>query len=196
MSDKETLSAYNARATDYADRFGKKESEPRLDAFLDRLPAGGRVLDLGCGPARSAAQMIERGFEVDALDASEGMAKVALERFGIKVRVATFDAVDAEDHYDGVWANFSLLHAPRAEFPGHIARLHKALKAGGLLHLGLKTGTGEERDSMGRMYSFFSPDEIRETLTASGFTVLHEEEGEERGFAGTLDPWIIVTASR
>jgi len=35
-----------------------------------KVPAGGRALDLGCGPGRNAVWLAEQGYRVDALDLS------------------------------------------------------------------------------------------------------------------------------
>ena len=67
-----------------------------------------------------------------------------------KPEKAANDEIDGEDLYDGIWANFSLLHAPRAAFPLHLMALKRAIKPGGLLHLGMKLGEGEGRDGLGR----------------------------------------------
>ena len=196
MPDEATLAVYAQRADDYADRFAKGPPDRHLETFIADLPAGSRVLDLGCGPGRAAAHMAREGFAVDAWDASNEMALLARDRFGVDVRVATFDDLDATALYDGIWANFSLLHAPRAEMPAHLARIARALKAGGLLHLGLKTGTGERRDSLGRFYAFFGEDEIEDLLSGAGFTVLDRTTGAEKGLGGTTDPFIILRARR
>jgi SAM-dependent methyltransferase len=193
--DRETLDFYDAAATDYADRFssaGKPDGD--LRAFMDALMPGALVLDLGCGPGRSAALLREAGFQVDAMDASKGMIRTARERFGIEARLATFDMLDAETRYDGVWANFSLLHAPRAEMPGHLVRIRRALKPGGVLHLGLKLGEGEERDTLGRFYSYFSEAELTNWLTAAAFTIDHRRVFEATGMVGIPEPSIVLRA--
>jgi len=61
---------------------------PRVDEFVQRLPPGSLVADLGCGngkmiPAVTAA----RGFAV-ASDASEPLARIAAETFGASTFVA------------------------------------------------------------------------------------------------------------
>lgn len=53
------------------------------------------------------------------------MIALARQVPGITTRQARFDEITATAAYDGIWANFSLLHAPRAAFPGHLARLHR-----------------------------------------------------------------------
>ena len=197
MTDPETVSVYNDAARRYADRFAAtKDPSYRADedAFLAFVPSGGRILDLGCGPAEWAAHFRDKGYEVEATDAAEGMADLAQERYGISVRVEPFDALDSESVYDGIWANFSLLHATRAAFPGHLARIHRALRGGGALHLGLKLGRGEGRDHLGRFYTYYGEDELKAMVEEAGFTVTRSRCGKGVGFAGTNDPYIILTA--
>lgn len=190
----DTLAFYDRAAADYAARFDTKGPDPDLTAFVDALPRGGRVLDFGCGPARAAAYFQNAGFAVEATDASQGMVDVADRRFGIKVRKAYFHELDAVDRYDGIWANFSLLHAPRADMAAHLARIKTALRPGGLLHLGLKTGSGEKTDELGRFYTFYAPDELDRLLTAAGLEIFRRREGCGVGMAGTNDPYIILLA--
>jgi SAM-dependent methyltransferase len=187
--DDETIALYDARAAEYADTVSEPEPPARLLAFIDALPAGARVLDLGCGPGNAAAAMAAAGLEVDAVDASAGMVAVARARHGITARQGGF--ADLAPPYHGVWANFSLLHAPRVEMPGHLARLHAALLPGGLLHLGLKTGTGARRDALGRLYTYYAEAEIDALLAAAGFDILSRETGEDTGFDGVPAAWAI-----
>jgi trans-aconitate methyltransferase len=194
MADEETLGVYARKAQDYADRFASREPGTHLSAFMRLLPPAARVLDLGCGPGNAAAAMIAAGHMVEAWDASPDMARVAAERFGIEVRVATFDMLDAEAAYDAVYANFSLLHLPKREMPATIARIARALKPGGLLHVGLKTGTGERRDTLGRFYAFYEEGEIIGLLEEAGFAVTSRATGQEAGLDGTVSPWIILQA--
>ncbi|MEL7089914.1 MAG: class I SAM-dependent methyltransferase, partial [Planctomycetota bacterium] len=114
--------------------------------------------------------------------------------YGVEVRIATFAEVNAKGAYDGIWANFSLLHAPRAELPGHLSRLHRASRPGGPFHIGMKTGTGEKRDRLGRFYAFYGVQELTDLLEEAGFTVTHAEEGEGPGLAGDVEPWVILAA--
>lgn len=196
MADDRTLAAYAAKASDYADRFANKDPGTHLKAFMAALPANARVLDLGCGPGQAAAALIASGHSVDAWDASPDMARIAAERFGIEVRVATFDMLEAPAEYDAVYANFSLLHLPKSEMPDALARIATTLRPGGLLHLGLKTGTGERRDKLGRFYAYYGNDEITQLLQDVELTVVSQATGEEAGLDGTVSPWIILQAKR
>jgi len=194
-ADARTLAVYDAGAGEYAARFGlKPEDDAAFAAFTAVLPEG-PVLDLGCGPGTWAAALIAAGRAVEAWDASPGMVQAARAR-GVPARVATFDALDGEGVHAGIWANFSLLHAPRADLPCHIAAIARALVPGGILHLGMKTGTGAARDGLGRLYTYVTEAELTGLLTGAGLSVLSRRTGESVGFDGTAAPWIILLARR
>lgn len=192
--DKQTIETYDAKAQDYVDLVTTEQPTRQLQAFMDALPAGGLALDLGCGPGNSAAMMRDRGFAVTAIDASPKMAELGSQKYGLDIRIATFDDLDEIAVYDGVWASFSLLHAPRNDVPRHLAAIHKSLKTGGVFVIGVKTGTGAARDGIGRQYTFFEDGELDQLLRDAGFEPLSVETGIDKGLAGTMDPWIIVTA--
>jgi SAM-dependent methyltransferase len=193
-ADPRTIAVYDAKAKDYADRFATAKPDRALAAFIAALPAGARVLDLGCGPGTASAFLRAAGHLPDPMDASPETVALANARHAIGARIADFDAVTEVAAYDGVWANFSLLHAPRSAMPRYLAALHRALKPGGLLHLGMKTGSGEARDGLDRMYTYYDVDELQALLRAAGFTPTALVEGTERGLAGTDDPFALLTA--
>jgi SAM-dependent methyltransferase len=133
--------------------------------------------------------MQSQGFTVDATDGSAGMVAEA-RKVGVDARVASFEELDDVARYDGVFASFSLLHAPRSEMPDLLARIARSLKPRGCFYIGVKTGEGEHRDSLGRLYVYHTIPGLIALLDGAGFYVLEQEEGEEVGFAGTLDPFV------
>lgn len=193
-ADSRTIAAYDANVAAYAKRFRVVRLTRPLKTFIDGLPPGARVLDLGCGPGDAAAHMRAAGLRPDPVDASPAMVALANDRHRIGARIGTFDDVDALAAYHGVWANFSLLHSPRADLPRHLGAIHRALKPAGLFHIAMKTGTGEIRDRLGRNYTYLPRRELAELLAAAGFTIVGAANGRERGLAGTLDPFVIFRA--
>jgi SAM-dependent methyltransferase len=193
-ADPRTIVVYDEKAADYADRFRDDRPGPHLTAFMAALPPGARVLDLGCGPGTASAFLRAAGFAPDPVDASPAMVAEANARHGIGARLATFDDIDAVGVYDGVWANFSLLHAARADLPRHLEALRRALKPGGVLHIGMKTGSGEGRDRLGRFYTYVTVPELKGLLKDAGFRVIAKHEGSEVGLAGTDDPYVVMRA--
>lgn len=196
MADQETLSVYDAKIEDYKSlTFG---STPKaLLRFIEALPENAHALDLGCGPGFAAADMARRGVaQVTATDASTEMIKAASEHEGVTAIQATYDDLPKVATYHGIYANFALLHSTRDDFKRQIGDCHTALHQAGILHLGMKTGTGEKRDRLGRFYTYYTVDELREILGGAGFTVTHVHEGEEPGLAGPTEPFAIVSACR
>lgn len=133
------------------------------ERFLAELPAGSHILDAGCGSGRDARAFAERGFSVTAFDASRELAALASEHTGLEVAVRSFADVDEVDRYDGIWCCASLLHVPAAEMPSTLARLWRALRAGGMLYLSFKMGQGE-REHGGRCFTDADPSTLERWL--------------------------------
>lgn len=196
MVDDKTIAFYDDASFDYAEKFAQSKPDAQLLAFMDLLPPGADVLDLGCGPAFASAHMRDAGFTCDPVDASDGMIKAANELHDIGARKLTFDQLDMVAAYDGVWANFSLLHANRSDMPRYLAAIATALRPGGVFHIGLKTGEGSERDKIDRFYTYVTQTELTDLLTNAGFTILQTDHGQGAGMAGTVEPWIVIRARK
>ncbi|WP_439521454.1 class I SAM-dependent DNA methyltransferase [Marivita sp.] len=194
MTDRETIAVYDARAGDYAKLDPSDTPSDTLVTFIAALPDGARVLDLGCGPGTSARHMVRAGCVVDALDASAEMIGLASAIEGVTARQASFDDLSGMAIYDGVWANFSLLHASRTDMPRHLSSIHTALKPGGLFHIAIKEGAGEGRDSLNRLYTYYTEVELTDLLQQAGFTVGPYRRGRDKGLSGEDADWISVTA--
>ena len=193
MTDAQTLAVYDVKIDDYL-RLTQAPPSKSLLAFIKAIPEGGRVLDLGCGPGFAAAEMARHGCNVEAIDGSAEMVAAASKNPGVIARQATFDDLPAQATYYGIYANFSLLHAKRADFNRHIQACHAALLPGGIFHLAMKLGTGAKRDALGRFYTYYTAEELKQILTQTGFTLTFEREGKEKGLAGDVEPFIMMAA--
>jgi SAM-dependent methyltransferase len=192
--DAGTIAAYEANVAAYAARFDVAAPGQDLRAFMDLLPAGGRILDLGCGPGTASAFLKAAGFRPDPVDAAPAMVALANERHGLGARLGTFDDVAGDGVYEGVWASFSLLHAPRGDLPRHLAAIRRALVPGGVLHIAMKLGSGAARDRLGRFYSYYGRAELTGLLATAGFALLAERQGQEVGLAGVAEPFVVMLA--
>jgi len=189
-ADPDTIAFYQARAPHYVLRFGQAHSY-QLDPFLDRLPPGGRVLELGCGGGQDAARIRQRGFAVDATDATPAMVAKANERWGVGARVMAFGELAAEAAYAGIWAHASLLHVPRAALGDVLARIHHALVPGGWHFASFKLGKAEGRDALGRFYNF--PPEnwlIGQYAGIAGWQIAETRQYTSGGFDNIERDWI------
>lgn len=110
----QTSQYYNDHATTFFEATVGVDMGPLHARFLQNIPAGGRILDAGCGSGRDARAFKDLGFEVEAFDASPELAKLASTHLGHTVRVRTFSDVSEVHAYDGIWACASLLHLRHA----------------------------------------------------------------------------------
>ncbi|MDG6079637.1 class I SAM-dependent methyltransferase [Erythrobacter litoralis] len=191
-ADAATLAFYEAQAPRYTMSFGTAPSRD-LDAFLDRLQPGARILELGCGAGRDAARMLERGFDVDPTDGSVAMVRKAKERFDLPARTMRFDELGAEHIYDAVWAHASLLHVARMDMPEVLTAIHRALVPSGWHQASFKLGNDEGRDLLGRLHNFPDTDWIDEQYRLAGFEVVSKSTYPGKGADGTMRDWIALT---
>jgi SAM-dependent methyltransferase len=195
MIDPDTIAFYQERAPHWVFHSGEHHSH-QLDAFLDRLPAGAAVLELGCGGGRDAARMQERGFAVDPTDATPALVARARQAFGVPARVMAFHELEAETAYAGVWAHASLLHCPRDALPGVLARIHRALHPGGWHFASFKLGEAEGRDLLGRLHNFPPPEWLVATYGAAGFIIEAQMTYIGKASDGTQRDWIDLTVRK
>jgi SAM-dependent methyltransferase len=123
--------------------------------FLELVPAGGRLLDAGCGSGRDALAFSKLGFEVDAFDASSRCVEQARQLTGLEIQQLRFDEMTFENEFDGIWACASLLHTPREQLGEVLERFHRALKDHGVAYLSFKKG-GQDSEKDGRHFTNFT----------------------------------------
>ncbi|MCY4287588.1 MAG: class I SAM-dependent methyltransferase [Aestuariivita sp.] len=194
-SDPTTLEVYAKKINDYVDiARSQAEQDPLINEFIATCPPNGRVLDFGCGPGHYAEMMAVAGLRVDAIDACAEMVRYAKRVSNVATRQATFDDLDTTDLYDGIWVNFSLLHAPRSAFPTHLSAIARALKQGGVLFVSLKRDYGSARDLLGRYYTYFQLSEIECFLGDAGLSPSRHWSGSGFGLSGEHAEWLMVEA--
>ena len=192
--DIKTLQVYETQSSKYLKNVTKEHPSKTLKYFAANLPKKSNVLDYGCGPGLSAEYLANLGHSVTAFDASQNMLELVPKHERIKSYQATFDTFSENEIFDGIWASFSLLHAKRRDFPHLLTSIKRALKPYGLFSIGLKLGTGEKRDKLGRRYTFVSQNELDQLLKSSGFNVFDNILGNDIGLDGEMSEWVFVYA--
>lgn len=160
-----TPAYYRHHAQAYATATRSVDMTPLYARFLPLLPAGGRVLDVGCGSGRDALAFAQRGYRVTAFDASPELAQLAAQHTGLPV--ATVDVLQlqgptslglpADARFDGLWACASLLHLPEVDQPRAWQTLWALLAPGGVAYASYKLGDdaqpSERVDTLGRPFT-------------------------------------------
>lgn len=184
-----TTSFYDDNAETYAAR-DRKPPTARLDAFLAALPEKARILELGCGGGQDCAYMLSKGFDVTPTDGSAELARQAEKLIGRPVKIMRFEELSAHEEFDGVWAEASLLHVPRADLPGILTLIRSALKQDGVFHASFKAGTTEGHDSFGRYYNYPSMEWLQALLDADGWRDISINEVDGGGYDGKPTRWL------
>lgn len=162
---------YEVHAVDYFSWTFGAQTQLILDRFLSHLPAKASILDAGCGSGRDLKYFLSRGHCALGIDASTALVQMAAEYSGAPCEVARIESISHEERFDGIWACASLLHLPREAFPPALRCLNRALKRGGTLFMAVQQGQGEAILPDGRLYVYYSEDDMRTSLEAAGWAV-------------------------
>lgn len=148
-----------------------------VDAVVEGLPAGARVLDLGCGTGRPVAEyLVARGLRVVGVDASEKMLEIAR---GVVPEAELIHGdmlgVTLEGRFAAAVVWDSLFHVRREHHREVFRRLSRWLEPGGRLLLSAG-GSGDEgftSEMFGHefFYSGWEPEETLALLRGEGFAV-------------------------
>ncbi|MBX9574431.1 MAG: class I SAM-dependent methyltransferase [Caulobacteraceae bacterium] len=178
----EIVDLYSRHADAWAEARGRElraEEAVQLDRFMDAIPPGGAVLDLGCGSGRPiAATLIERGFPVTGVDASSGLIDRCRREFpDHDWIVADMWGLDLGRRFDGVLAWCSSFHLT-AEAQAALAEVYaRHVKPGGVLMFvgGPRRGVAMG-EWMGRPlhHASLDPAEYRDGLERAGFVDIEE----------------------
>lgn len=147
MNDK-TLDYYNQNAAAFAAGTVCVDFRQTQDKFLRRFETGSHILDFGCGSGRDTKYFLESGLQVDAIDGSQELCRLASEYTGIEVKNMLFQELESRDSYDGIWACSSILHLPKDELRAVLTKMAAALRENGIIYTSFKYGEFEgERNS-------------------------------------------------
>ena len=169
MTDR-TIDYYNKHAEAFCAGTIDADMHRTRARFLAYLTPGQKILDAGCGSGRDILAFRAAGYEVDAIDASAELCRIASLRTGVNVRQQRFEEIDGQEQYDGIWACASLLHVKKETLPDVLTRLRRLLKKGGVLYVSFKYGT-REREKDGRYFCDLTEETLATLLAGAGFSL-------------------------
>ncbi len=172
---------------------------PWLDRFLARIPAGGTILDIGCGMGEPIGRyLVERGYRVTGIDPAPSLIALCRARFPAEEwLVADVRTLALARRFDGLvaWHN-AFFHLTPADQRSLFARLAAHAKPGAALIFTSGPEEGEEiGDWLGQplYHGSLAPDEYRALLKANGFGDI--ENGASDPSCGHATVWLAIYAS-
>ncbi len=191
----DSIEYYSQNASEYFEQTVDIDMQDNWNRFTELLPEGGSVLDLGCGSGRDSEYFLSRGFDVTAMDGSEEMCDLASIHIGQDILHLTFDEIDFNEVFDGIWACASLLHVPSKQINDIMNKVIKSLKDNGILFMSFCYGDYEgERD--GRYYTDYRTKALKELIAKHDELDLIEIWKEEKIKPDNNQPWICVIARK
>jgi len=165
-------------AVTYADPFGELAIDREMvAAVLDRAPAGGPVVDVGCGPGHVAGYLVARGRDAIGVDPTPAMLAVARRREpgvpflaadGLRLPLRTGSCA-------GVVAFWVVHHLARPALPRFLAEQRRVLRPGAPVllsaHCGRGTFTATGADGLPVVCTLFAEEELVAAFETAGFAV-------------------------
>ncbi len=191
----DSIEYYSQNASEYFEHTVDIDMKEDWERFTELLPEGGSILDLGCGSGRDSEHFISLGFDVTAMDASEEMCDLASIHIGQDVLNLTFDEIDFEEVFDGIWACASLLHVSGSRIDDIMDKVVKSLKGDGVLFMSFHYGDFEgERSS--RYYKDYRTKALKELIARQKELELIEIWKEDENRDDSDKAWICVLARK
>lgn len=179
---------YWVAATEEADEASYLESAERdtaalLDGLAGRVPASGRVLDLGCGIGRMTAPLAGHFAEVVGVDVSPAMIEQARALHGAvdNLRFEANSGADlgafADDSFDLVFSYSVLPHLPPEVVAAYFREANRVLADGGWLRYQFWIGPARQMaDNDTLNIRVYDPEGFQALNRDAGFAVVEVEE--------------------
>ena len=176
---------YDAVSVRYDEQYGgESKYQPWLSELRARIPAGGAVLDLGCGSGLPVARdLTAAGYQVTGVDISAVQIRRARELVP-QARFACADVADVSfrpESFDAVVSLFALIHLPLDDQPAVLGKVATWLRPDGLLvaTTGYWAWTGTEENWLGggapMWWSHADVATYRSWISSTGLAIDREE---------------------
>jgi SAM-dependent methyltransferase len=204
MKSADSLPYYESRAQKLALNEIRSKDPSELLPFLQAIPPGSRVVDLGCGAGLDLQWMRKAGFRAIGLEGSAARVRTARE-LDPEVEILEKNMLfytPAEGEWDGVWACRSLHHFAPEATQRVVAALFRGLRRGGIFGIVVFEGQGwvedrgEELDRPSRHIHLWSERALSSMVEQSGFRVLRVGRKAQRPGAGDPHPSLLILAEK
>ena len=187
VKKQQTVDTYNNSAAELANKFNSSGTRTKdiEEAFFLAKKTNPKVLEIGCGNGRDAAEILKRTNQYLGIDISEKLIQLAREKNPQgKFEIADIENYSFPDDIDIIFAFASLIHVPKENLRKIFADGLRALNPAGIFKLSVKHADNYEEvtqeDEFGiRTYYHYSKNDIEQL--ADGYKIIKYELIELRG---------------
>lgn len=184
-SDKYVKDTYEKIANEYTDEYASDFSDtPYIGKFLALLSRDAKVLDIGSGPGQFSDHIHRKGFDVQGVDMSPTMVKIAQEKYSD----IHFDEMDmrnldfSDNSFDGLLVAYSLIHIPSDEITSTLNEFSRVLKGDGYILVIAQKGEADQvvdeplKAGEKIFVNFFNLEQLKQYFADTNFEVIEAEE--------------------
>ena len=171
---------YDKIAEEYDQDRENFDNSKEIQEFIDILPEGASVLDVGCGGGKPILKrMIEEGYDATGIDFSTGMLEVA-RRNAPQATLIHGDVTKTEfdeNSFDGIVSTYAIIHIHKSLHPMMYNRMYKWLKPGGVMLVCTAHSDWEEiaeYHGVDMAWSHPAPEASLEMVKNAGFEIIFE----------------------
>lgn len=205
MGNNSTIEFYNKNAADFCEKHDSVRLDPFHKAVRANIKPGSRIIEIGCGSGRDAARSLADGYDIIALDGSEGLLKEIpkyhpelANRLVLGIMPCHLDFPDG--YFDGFYSVACLMHLQQEDLTATLKELNRITKKGGKGLISIPTSRSDMRDgnidAKGRVMNILPIATWEKYFNEAGFSCTHgEEEPDKLGREGIFWLTFIVEKS-
>jgi len=167
-----------------------------IDSFIEHIPEGGKVLEIGSATNRDATYMRSKGVNVICSD--------AVEEFVDNLKASGEDAItfnplkdEIDGQYDAFFANAVLPHFTPEDLELCLTKIYNVLGDKGSFAFGLKQGKGKiwilEKISKERYICYWQPKDLYKLIKSIGFGIAYWETDVQGSLPSHIWTNVVVT---
>ena len=172
---------YNKIAEEYNEQREKFDNTKEIQEFIDHLPKGSTVLDIGCGSGIPVLKrLVSEGYDAKGVDFSEGMLEIA-RRNVPEVELIHGDILKTEfkpASFDGIISTYAIIHIHKSQHQLVYNKIHEWLKSGGVMLVCTAHSEWEEiaeYHGVDMAWSHPAPGASLEMVKKAGFEIIFEK---------------------
>ena len=197
----QTIDAYERSAKECIARWNRRRHRRPLLLleWLQCLPTGGRLLDLGCGGGKDAGDLDRRGYGVVGVDRTNALLSAGRRQYPSLplIRADLRDLPFQARSFDGLWAAASLMHLPKPVARRILADLYRLVRPGGFfaatVTYGVKSRLVTDGWVPGRYFARWKKEELARAVRRAGWNILELKVVTNRERKGR---WLNLLAQR
>ncbi|WP_285507896.1 class I SAM-dependent methyltransferase [Actinokineospora sp. NBRC 105648] len=202
MATQNPAPAFDLIGSRYDESFVERDVQiAEAEWLISAVPAGARVLDLGCGSGLpTAKQLVDAGLDVVGVDESPVMLDLARAQApGADYRLGDLRALTDLGEFDAVVTFFALLMLPKADIEQTLRDIRALLRGPRVLLLSMVQGDFDTFpvNFLGSptTVSAYPPDELKRIVTEAGFTDVRLREFEAEAEPGRIEVQLYLRAT-